>query len=212
MRKNSDELIQQVLAGLRNSEASAGMECRILDAIRDRASTRSAARWRGLRPMESDRLAYLRAVRPLAWGLALGGISVLSAVFVIHQTGRAPVRTHVQVTRAASLPATHSRQVAEGARTRPSAPFAPPGRNTAALKRLHTSASDLAILRDMRAASHPAPEAPLTKQEKILLRIAHTGDTEELTMLNPEMRARQQAEIEAEFQRFAAQSSQPDQE
>jgi hypothetical protein len=62
----------------------------------------------------------------------------------------------------------------------------------------------------MRAASHPAPQAPLTQEEKLLLRIVHAGDPQQMAMLNPEIRARQEAENEAEFQEFVEQSDKVD--
>ena len=204
MRKSSEEAIQQVLAGLRDCEASAGMERRILEAVRDRATARPAANWGGLRP-----LRHWAAMWPLAGGLALVVISVSLSFFLIHRTGHSPTRLPVQAARAESVSPAASGKVAEEngtetiARTRG---------NAAARKRVRTNASDLAILRDMRAPSHPAPEAPLTEEEKILLRVAHTGDAEEFAMLNPEMRARQDAQMEADFERFVAQSSKPDQE
>ncbi len=54
----------------------------------------------------------------------------------------------------------------------------------------------------MLAASRPAPPIPLTLQEKLLLRVARSTDPAQLAMLNPEMRARQEAESNAEFRRF----------
>jgi hypothetical protein len=54
--------------------------------------------------------------------------------------------------------------------------------------------------------------APLTNEEKLLVRIAHTGDPGEMAMLNPEIRSQQAAETEAEFKRFVEQSSKGDQE
>jgi len=62
--------------------------------------------------------------------------------------------------------------------------------------------SDSVALDEMRAASHPAPPMPLTEQERLLLRIAHRGDPVELAMLNHEIRAKQEEEEKAEFQRF----------
>ena len=62
-------------------------------------------------------------------------------------------------------------------------------------------------LREMRAASRPAPPLPLTKEEKLLLRVARTAGPEELAMLNPDERARREAESEAEFQQFFGQST-----
>jgi hypothetical protein len=198
VRKSSEEVIQRALAGLRDCEASPGMERRILEAVRDRASARPATSW--------------YAMRPLAWGLGLVTISVSSMVFVAHLLRPAPTQLHVGATRVASLPAATSGAIAEEQRTKASAPIAHAREITVARKRVPTSATALALLRDLRAPSHPAPEAPLTEEEKILLRIAHTGDAEEFAMLNPEMRARQDAQIEADFQRFIAQSSNPDQQ
>jgi hypothetical protein len=202
VRKSSEEVIQQVLAGLRDCEASAGMERRILEAVRHRASARSAAGWGSLRP-----LAHWCAMWPFAGGLALVVLFVSLPVFVVHRT-----RVHVHATRVASLPAAAPAKVAEEDRTKPRAPIARSRGSTITRKKVGTRASDLAILRDIRAPSHPAPEAPLTEEEKILLRVAQTGDAEEFAMLNPEMRARQDAQMEADFERFVAQSSKPDQE
>jgi hypothetical protein len=50
--------------------------------------------------------------------------------------------------------------------------------------------------------SFPAPEAPLTEQERLLLRIVHRGDPVEVAMLNPQELAREEALEAAEFQRF----------
>jgi hypothetical protein len=68
------------------------------------------------------------------------------------------------------------------------------------------SALDRRALEEMRAASHPAPEEPLTQQERLLLRIVHKGDPEEIAMLNPEVREREAAEGEAEFRKWVEQS------
>jgi hypothetical protein len=73
-------------------------------------------------------------------------------------------------------------------------------------------AEDALLLREMRAPSHPAPEAPLTNEEKLLLRAVHTGDPQVMAMLDPEVGARQDAESEAEFQKFVEQSGKDVQE
>jgi hypothetical protein len=64
----------------------------------------------------------------------------------------------------------------------------------------------------MRAVSHPAPEAPLTEEEMLLVRIAHRADPQELAMLNPQVRARRDAESEAEFLKFVDDSTKGDSE
>lgn len=88
---------------------------------------------------------------------------------------------------------------------RPVTPPAPNGRSRD--KRIcHVSGAvpedeDVA-LREMRAPSFPPPRLPLTKQERLLLRVVHTGDPEELAMLHEEMRAKKDAESKDEFQQF----------
>jgi len=62
----------------------------------------------------------------------------------------------------------------------------------------------------MHAPSHPAPEAPLTDEEKLLLRVVRLGDPQVTAMLDHEVRARQEAEQEAEFQQFVEQSGKED--
>ncbi|HEY1808829.1 MAG TPA: hypothetical protein VGG42_09720, partial [Acidobacteriaceae bacterium] len=49
---------------------------------------------------------------------------------------------------------------------------------------------------------HPAPPQPLTEQEKMLLRVAQVGNPQEMAMLNPEIRAKKEAQSDQEFQRF----------
>lgn len=68
------------------------------------------------------------------------------------------------------------------------------------------SAIDRLSLQEMRAPSHPAPEEPLTQEEKLLLRVVHSGDPQVMAMLNPEIRDQQDAQSEAEFNQFVEQS------
>ncbi|HSU18938.1 MAG TPA: hypothetical protein VLI45_04275 [Acidobacteriaceae bacterium] len=43
---------------------------------------------------------------------------------------------------------------------------------------------------------------PLTTQEKLLLQLAREGDPQEIAMLNPDVRAQQEREGKAEFNKF----------
>jgi hypothetical protein len=61
-------------------------------------------------------------------------------------------------------------------------------------------------------ASFPAPPAPLTEQERLLVRLAHRGDPEELAMLDPNVRALDEAMSRAEFDKFFAPPSIPEDE
>ena len=66
--------------------------------------------------------------------------------------------------------------------------------------------SDAAAFDDLHAASRPAPPLPLTEQEKLLLRLVHKDYPVELAMLDPRVRALEDSEDKAEFQRFFGQS------
>ena len=55
-----------------------------------------------------------------------------------------------------------------------------------------------------QTASFPAPPLPLTEQEKLLLRLAHRGDSDSTAILNPDVRAAQTAKATEQFQQFFA--------
>ena len=56
--------------------------------------------------------------------------------------------------------------------------------------------------RMVRVESFPAPPAPLTEQEKLLLKIAHSGDPVELAALNPEIAEGLEDKSRSEVQKF----------
>lgn len=190
--KNSDEAIERVLTGLREAEAPIGMERRILEAVQERASTRSA------------RL-------PLwAWGGAFACTAAVCVVIsMIHRVEHVPIQSNLRPVSAGMLPI-----VPEAAVKSEMPPLSQPivhvKANVKSAKVVR--AKDSVTLREMRAASFPAPPMPLTEQEKLLLRVAHRGDPEELAMLNNEMRAKQEAEGKAEFQKFFEPSTTGDNE
>ncbi len=209
--KNSEEAIEKVLAGLRNSNAPSGMERRILAAVQDHASARSRWCWPRLRPIWLVTQPSRTAPMSVAWGVALVAIfTLVLAVPAIHRRGHSLAQPKTNSVPLAALPPAASGIVAEVAQ--PPAP----GSNIQPRRKTNTrrasSINHSVALRKMRAASYPAPPLPLTEQEKLLLRLAHKGNPVELAMLNPEMRARQDAESKAEFQRFFGQSTSGDNE
>jgi hypothetical protein len=212
MRKSSEEIIQQVLLGMRDCEASPGMQGRILEGVESRTSAEPASYSPGLRPMPLITLVRPCAMRPLAWGLAFGTMmAVFLSVSVIHRIKQSPASWYAQ-----RVPTTSLAPPALGAGAEEAQPRLPGSatrsRGDTAQKRTPINASELVSLRGIRAISHPAPAAPLTKEERILLSIAHTGDPQELAMLNPEIRAQQEAESEAEFERFVRAATKGDRE
>ena len=192
MKKSSEEVVRQVLTGLRDAEAPIGMERRILEAVQDRASVRSA--------------------RLPLW--ALGGAfactaAVCVAISMIHRVEHVPIQSNLRAVSADMLPIA-SEAAVKSARSPLSQPIVRV--NTHVKRAKGVRGKDSVTLREMRTASFPAPPMPLTDQEKLLLRVAHRGDPEELAMLNNEMRAKQEAQGKAEFQKFFEPSTTGDNE
>jgi hypothetical protein len=59
-----------------------------------------------------------------------------------------------------------------------------------------------ALVRATQPPGFPAPPLPLTEQEKLLLRIAHRNDAQDLNLLNPNLQAQQSAKTTQQFQQF----------
>ncbi len=99
--KNSEEAIERVLGGLRDADAPAGMERRILEALDDRGDDRAAARtrsgWRWLRPIwrvAPARPFAVGSVESLVCGVALASLFVAALVIPsIRRFGLAPARS-----------------------------------------------------------------------------------------------------------------------
>jgi hypothetical protein len=223
--KNSEEAIERVLAGLRDADAPAGMERRILEVLDDRAATRTRSGWRRLRPIWLVAPARPFAVGSLVCGVALVSLFVAAlAIPSIRRLGLAPARSKMNPAGAGasaeSVRLTTAATAASVAQLHPTESGGQPrrrrtseGATTASVDHSRDrdghdgvsnrdTDSDSAALEEMRAASHPAPPLPLTEQERLLLRIVHRSDPVELAMLDPMTRAARDVEEGAEFQRF----------
>ena len=204
MKRDHEEAISRVFTALRNTESSAGLEYRVLEAVERRAAAQPASRFCGSSLIYG--LTHLRfyGTRPLAWVFALGAMLVMVWFsFTSHQAAHPTRRVEARPAMQAEFPAL------------PKPPRSIPSGSPARAHTVSTAQIPLrrsAVLRSARAASRPAPVAPLTKEEKLLVRIAHTGDPLEMAMLNPEIRSQQAADSEAKFKRFVEQSSKGDQE
>jgi hypothetical protein len=208
--RNSEEAIDKVLAGLRDAEAPAGMERRILDGLEERAAAGSRSGWRRLLPVWLVAPASPVATGALVGGVALAGLfAVALAIPAIRRLGHAPVPSK-RNSAAAGTPALAASQVAAKS-AQPASPRSG-ARSLGKMKEETTAGgavldSDSVALEEMHAASYPAPPMPLTEQERLLLRIVHKDDPVELAMLDPKLRALQDSEDKAEFQRFFGQST-----
>lgn len=189
--ESSDEAIERVLAGLRDAKPPAGMDQRILQAVRDDAPAKRG--WSLVMPWHMSGMGRAIAaagvvlVSSLACWTALRNHKPVSNRQTISAS---PVKPEVQATAVRPQPPLHARpilRVTEKANVRRA-----------------RSVSEMASspLYDMGAGNHPAPEAPLTSQEKLLLRLAHKGDPVELAVLNPSLWAARDAEEKAEVKKF----------
>jgi hypothetical protein len=106
--------------------------------------------------------------------------------------GVAPVKAQPRVNSEAV--ANSGLQVSTGAHARPM--------EGAKAQRTDVHDMDALALEEMRAASQPAPPLPLTKQERLLLHVAHEGGPDELAVLDPAKRAAQDREERAAVERF----------
>jgi hypothetical protein len=177
--KDADGTIERLLAGLRDAKPPGGMERRILEALEGREAREvagSSSLWR--RP--------LRPAFATLWACAV----ILTAAVIVHQRRHAPADLN-RSTIADVRPATGLKLVTQKAPTGP--------RRTRVLAR---HPHDVPAVAETRESSFPAPPLPLTEQEKLLLRLAHRGDAENMAILNPDVRAAQTAKATEQFQQF----------
>jgi hypothetical protein len=189
--KNPDEAIDRVLKGLREAETPRGMELRILDATqRD--------------PSEPRKYSPLTPIGARTWTIAAAAVIVVASVIywtafrdhrVVHEY--IAVKQHIAP---AIVPPSELQTKAQSAVQSPERSI-PRLRETtkvpAAIREKGPIAPD-----EMVVENHPAPEAPLTEEERLLLRFAHRADPQQLEAFSPMLRSARDAEEKAEFQRF----------
>ncbi len=211
------EAIERVLAGLREAEAPAGMERRILGRLEGRLEGRVSGveirpGWRRLAPAWVTLPAGPVAARALICGAALASLAaVVVAIPALRRIGHVAVQSKsggVTGAPSAAAPAVADREAersSNGSRVRLGA-----ATNVSDARLVRAADSDgsdeESVARsEMEAASFPAPPMPLTAEERLLLRLAHKVDPVEVAMLDPKFRAIADAEERAEFQRFFGQ-------
>jgi hypothetical protein len=203
--KNPDEAIDKVLGGLREVEAPAGMERRVLAAMETRSAARS-----GWRPA-------------MGWVLACGVAAGFVAGVLMMRPSRGPVEKiavvaiHAPVAVPVRVEQVQKRNTGVQTVTAPlNGPIHPAGVAAFHFAQNYVHFSQerkaeqvrpvevAAVAKVEEERGFPAPPMPLTEEEKLLLRIAHRVDPQELTPLNAEARARQEAEFDEEFMEFFA--------
>ena len=190
-----DALLDHALAGYTPAEPRAGFESRL------------HARLAGAVPVE---VRGWRAATRWAWAACVL-LAVPLAIVAIHPHRQTRAEARVKP---APVARPEPAGAAQSAQAKVASPIQPAPR-AAALRRplsqprraAPASTADEASLSEMRAPSRPAPQAPLTPEEMLLLRVVHGRNPQQLAMLDPQVRASRAAESDREFQSFVEQSS-----
>jgi hypothetical protein len=190
--RDAEKTVDRLLAGLRSAQPSARLEERVLarmeNAMEAGHAAASDSAWR--------RLLLLWRLHPATAPVCIALAAILVACLFVatsmqrHRRPPAELRSHsIDVpTQRATIPTETAQE----------APIAP--RHTAsrvALRRLRGSDRD-----ETEAESLPAPPVPLTEQEKLLLRLAHRRDPQNMAILNRDEQATQSAKDTEQFQQF----------
>jgi len=172
-RDDREETLDRLLTSLGSVKVDADFEQRILRRVEAHQAPTQAQR--------SPRL-------PWTFGLASAiAAALIGAAILLHsgrRSGPPPMTARVE----SRVPQTASQAIRVPGRTRivarQKAAQLPPDRGATML------------------VSFPAPEAPLSEQERLLLRLVHRNNPLLLAALSPEVQALKEAEKEAEFRRF----------
>ncbi len=187
--RDADGTIERLLAGLRDAQPPGGMERRILEAldgVEAREAVASASLWR---------LPFRQAIAML-----LACTVILMAAFTVEQ------RKHLPGKRLVPLQPTEGLNGAPNSFSSVRVGQKPQCSNGAALRQLPPvkHPHDAPAAGETQTASFPAPPLPLTEQERLLLRLAHRGNADNMAILNPDARAAQTAKATEQFQQFFA--------
>jgi hypothetical protein len=173
--KDPDRTIENLLAGLRDAEPPPGIHHRIVDAmLAGRAVAHSS------RPRLQPAIAI-----SLACALAI-------TIWVQHHR-HTPAKLRSYTTNV-DVPRTKPLQTAADRTPRE------PRRTTSKVLLRPTHASEVSLAE--QTPGFPAPALPLTEQEKLLLRLAHRNDAQDMNLLNPNLQAQQSAQAAQQFQQF----------
>jgi hypothetical protein len=173
--KDPDRTIENLLAGLRDAEPSPGMHPRILDAMAAGPATAYRSRPR-LQPAIAISLACALAI----------------TIWVQHHR-HIPANLKSYTTNV-DVPRTKPPQTAADRTPRE------PRRSRSRVLLRPTLASEVSYAEE--SPGFPAPALPLTEQEKLLLRLAHRHDAQDVTLLNRDAQAQQSAKTTQQFQQF----------
>ncbi|MDE1178669.1 MAG: hypothetical protein PW789_19005 [Edaphobacter sp.] len=191
--ENNMNPVDKILGAMRDAEPSAGMEARILQTLDTRS--RDGYREHEQRP---SLLARLRWV-PVA------ALAVLAVAVVVNRSAHRDDQTSATTTHrsAAATPRSGSVIAPQTTAALPAAVSAPRRRMPAVKADAAQVQAAAEQMKDASVAvSHPAPPIPVTAQERLLLRYARGGHTDDLAQISNERRAAEDEQEKTAFQAF----------
>ncbi len=210
---DKDDALEKILAALRDAAPPEGMEARIAQRLERSAATVPAARfdWRGMLAGSTFAGAWWRgaAIGAAAATLAITGmIMVRPGSRVMPEYGQAAERGGNQIRGVTSVSTSSQNASAIAVPARPC--------THSTMLRAQTivpAAAGSSLLAETRAESnapsHPAPELPLTTQERALIRLVQNAKPRHLAIINPEEYANLEAQSALKFEKFFAPPAPP---
>jgi hypothetical protein len=181
--RDADATIERLLAGLRDAEPPPGMPRRLLAAIETHPAVAPASPWYRRTP------PWL--LHPVM-ALLLACVLALSTKLHHHRDTPIYIRSHTDTQQAAAPVAVAQKAPARPHRKTSPVPLRPP------------QTGPESPVQEAQTAGFPAPPLPLTDQEKLLLRLAHRNDPQNIALLNRDAQAAQSAKATKQFQDFFA--------
>ena len=184
--KPHDDAIDKTLAALKRAAPPDGMETRILQRLQQQPAPAAPFRWRDLLTGSALAAAWWRG----ALSGAVTAMLLVGALLLAQHTLRTrPVHPVSQLAAVRSLPPA----------ALPVAASAPAGCPTHVQVHRAWVGSDASF-----APSRPAPNLPLTDEERALARFVRTADPKLLAALSPETQARVEAQEADNYNKFFA--------
>jgi hypothetical protein len=186
MSDEREDAVERVLAALGRARVPDGLEARIAQRLERReivaGPSMMGAWWRG-------------AVTGTAFAMVCVGLVMLVQHGLRVRTQRGPIAVRI----GAGAIGTKTTAIPVEARERPC-----PSDSLRSVREDHDSGARGKVRIASVEWKKPFASAPLTEEERELVRLARTADPRELETLNPEVRAKLEAQEAESFQRFFA--------
>jgi len=199
-----DDSVDKVFAALRDTQPPEGMETRIARRLAQHPVPKHRSALRDSIAAFSPTAAWWRGA---ITGAAFATLAICAALLLQHR----PQPPAIQTSSAnnAAAPFSNAPQLTPASQSRATPCAHSTMLRAESIAPAPTSEDAQTLLAESNAPSHPAPELPLTPQERQLARLVHTADPNELASLSPETDARREAEDAAELARIFAPPTPP---